>query len=1460
MRHSFTTTTKTTFIIQLTAVFFLLLPASIFAQISGRIFKDFNANGTFDSGNSYKEVGQSGVIVNAYSPTGALTVSYTGGGNVTNNTGEYAVSGGTIGQIRLEFILPDNYTFATNGLQGGSTVMFPTAATQNLAVYYPIEFNNQSNPYIAVPHFINGTYNNTTSSPYPSLFSFPYKNSGNVTGGFNLYQPDTIPNTKAIIGQLGATWGTAYQRATKTLYSSAVLRRFCGFGPLGTGGIYKTDMSNPSSNTGASAFIDVTQIGIPTGIDPRTANSCNSLATAVDAPAHDTAAANLVGKIGIGGIEYDEARNTLWLINLNDRKLYGIQNLNPSVTPTASDVIGGFTVTLPNGYTVTDGVLRPWAIKVYKGFLYIGAVADGSANINPYDINNLKGYVLKFDPNNPTVGFSVEYDFSFDYVKAGYGQYVGQWLCWLTAGYNTGTYWNDQPILSDIEFDVDGSLILGILSRGGLQNGSLNNNQIACNVQLEETPASGDLLRACKTATGYVLSGNAGCTTTIPSNVIVDGDNDPAPPNSYVYEYYWGEHGPTDSNDAFNESALGALAFLPGSGQVMTTAMDPENFHSGGVITLDNTTGGDVERYNLYYSQQNGVTTATMAKAIGLGDIEVISNTPSMEIGNRVFMDSNSNGIQDAGEMGIAGVTVLLKKLVAGNYVDVASCVTDADGNYYFSSAAGTSVAGITYNCSDLTPNAQFKLYVPITLQGKTLTLKDADNSSNGNNRDSDADEFGVIGFSTGNIGENNHSFDIGYKIVNPINSCSVAPSGPSANSCSTLPRLMATPIYVNGNSLANGTSATQNGLAIFNETNFGENTPPQKNINSSQIGSVWGVAYKEQNNTLYTSAFLKRHMGLGPNGTGAIYYTNPTLSAPIATLFIDLSTLGVNTGANPRVPTAGAVDHANELPANTTEPSWDVATFDLVGKLSLGGLDISQDGTKMYVMNLKERELVVLDISTNTPSLIGKYAIPDPGCSNGDFRPWAVKAHQGKVYVGVVCSAETSQLTTDLSATVLEFNGSTFCQIFNIPLNYPRGVAGGAAGQLNDPAEWKPWTNTWQSVSATFNSNGTVIYPQPILSDIEFDMDGSMILAFLDRNGHQTGVLNYKPDISSTETFVGQSAGDLLRVGLINGTYQLENNGQINGVQAQTPDCWNPSNPPLSGKDNQQGPGGGEYYWSDNYAYNPCNTAGTGSGIHQEISFGGLAFVPGSGEIAITGMDPTETANSGGISWFNNSTGKRRIDETSPFDLTKHGYRIYDQNLQGGFGKAAGLGDIEVFCANACNLASTIVPTHVTCKGGNNGAANLSITGANGAVSFIWSNAATTEDLNNIIAGIYAVTIADAICSVTNSVTITAPSTAINAGTDQLLVCSGSVAPTIAALGAAPNGQNWYVVNQPNGANALVNSTGNVTNLTVAGDYIFELRSDIDSTCKDDVKVTIPTCIVPCPNPNCATLSVKKM
>ncbi len=116
--------------------------------------------------------------------------------------------------------------------------------------------------------------------------------------------------------------------------------------------------------------------------------------------------------------------------------------------------------------------------------------------------------------------------------------------------------------------------------------------------------------------------------------------------------------------------------------------------------------------------------------------------TPLGSIGDKVFNDANGNGIQDAGELGITGVTVQLKNS-AGTVI--ATTNTDANGNYLFSGLAA----------------GNYSVVFPLTLNGSALTTS---NVGADDNIDSDADQAtGATGTISLAAGQNITNVDAGY-------------------------------------------------------------------------------------------------------------------------------------------------------------------------------------------------------------------------------------------------------------------------------------------------------------------------------------------------------------------------------------------------------------------------------------------------------------------------------------------------------------------------------------------------------------------------------------------------------------------------------------------------------------------------------------------------------------------------
>jgi hypothetical protein len=573
----------------------------------------------------------------------------------------------------------------------------------------------------------------------------------------------------------------------------------------------------------------------------------------------------------------------------------------------------------------------------------------------------------------------------------------------------------------------------------------------------------------------------------------------------------------------------------------------------------------------------------------------------SGQTGGTVFNDYNADGIQQAGEtVGLLGVTVSAYDC-NGNIVGTTT--TDVDGNYLFTSI----------------PNGAY----PIRVEFSGLPAVYSQGTPNG------SDGRTTVQFVSA------ADCDIDLGVLNPQDYCQANPK-------------IVLPCYVVGDP-QHPDSATDGALVGVNYDMAGSNT---YYATIPQLGTVWGTAYKKSNNTVYSAAFVKRHSGLGPDGLGAIYQTN--IISNTTSLFANVTALGVNLG--------NISSNTTRVLGAKTAANADPEAFAKAGKVGMGDIDISEDGSTLYFVNLFERKLHSINIAN--PTTAPGVDIPNPGCNGGEFRPWALKVYQGKVYVGVVCDAGTSQSKSDLRAYVYAYDitSGTFntTPVFDFPLTYPKGFAiGGTAGLIR--TGWYPWTDDFSTllangfVSADPVVGGTIIYPTPVLSDIEFDTDGSMVFGFMDRIGMQLGAQQL--GVNGTGVFSIAVGGDILRAYSKGGTFVLENNGKAGPASGYGPD-------------NNQGPGFGEFY-NDDFSY-------FGTLAHSENSQGALAIRPGSGETVYTAMDPvSDVANSGGVRKVSNTTG-----------LATGAYTVVSGfGANGLFDKAQSLGDIELGCASPTYL-----------------------------------------------------------------------------------------------------------------------------------------------------------------------------
>lgn len=549
-------------------------------------------------------------------------------------------------------------------------------------------------PVVGIPHYVNGPSSGSNQPGFVAVSYMPNSGSSSLSSGASAV------NTLATFGQIGSSWGGVYDSRFNTFYSAAALKRHSGYGPNGSGAIYT--ISGNAASPSVSLLIDLDGLSGPlpsgssTTINTGAASDHGDLGS-LNTPGNDNPAFGLAGMNSLGDIELSPNKTKLYVINAAGRELIEINITNPA-TPSITKVYPITSTT--TGVSAEDGELRPWGLEIGNdGSIYVGVVATAE-NVTPLTpttsgpINlssttsresianrgKLKGYVFKLNTTTGNFSQSVVIDLNYLRGNPGVGSVnTAEWVPWYndyTNGFpNIGDGYFQiypQPIVADMEIVDDGSMLISLMDRFGLQTGSEGNSKPGTNGFDERGRTTGDIVKVA--ATGSTWS------STINTN-----------------------YGDIMSN-LENEAAVGGIAYKSGTNEFIGVAVDPVSASSNGlsVIALNGSALIDNQDIVAFNGGAGVITNQLIAsKGLALGDVEIgfagaaPCSLADITISNPGACNSNGTNGNSSDDYFTADITVTFYTAPSTGTLDLTGDVLSGGGA--ISVPVATAGVGPTY-------------------------------------------------------------------------------------------------------------------------------------------------------------------------------------------------------------------------------------------------------------------------------------------------------------------------------------------------------------------------------------------------------------------------------------------------------------------------------------------------------------------------------------------------------------------------------------------------------------------------------------------------------------------------------------------------------------------------------------------------------------------------------------------
>ncbi|MEV4776959.1 SdrD B-like domain-containing protein [Microbacterium sp. LWH12-1.2] len=678
--------------------------------ISVTVVQDANVNRTHDG----LDVALSGVQVRIHDIDGEfITVETDGDGVATLAAAENTLVGG---RYRIEVVNPNASIYSEAQIADGHS-----GAEFAPAVSF-VDVRNGADTAFSVGYVDYTTLGVDGARLYSAVLPndiWPEQNNGVEVYGID-YKLNGSASQITSTNTIGAVYGIGIDSENLDLYAGAYAKRGSLYGPGGSGAIYRV-------NTVTGDWEIYTTVADAGG----TEHDLGPMNPADGFVHHDFDFRTAVGREALGDVDVTPDNRFLTTINLNTEELvvYPVQEaLNPAPLQTLQ-------IAAPD---TCESDWAPMGLGQREGNLFVGAVCG----------SDMESYVLEYErAEDGTVGATpisvVQGQVSETVPRAGQnGPFGGSlhsscdpvdWRVWtddvpqlcINGGLNAPAvgWWPQfvvpQPMLGDVEFVENGEMVLSFRDRSGDQYGL-----------------------------GMYVGQKEGDTPSY-GNVVATGDLVAFAEDVTALDFANPAHDFSDTGAFHAQAAFSGVATVPGSGTIVSNTMDATGaINSNGLRAYDVNTG---------QNRGNALVTTAFFKGMGLADLEALVLEQTQQIGNRIWSDTDQDGVQGPTEGGIAGIQVSLYD-VDGNVV--ATTETDANGEYWFDTADGL-LPDTEYEVR-LDRASDFEAGGPLAGYSPTEFGAGPNRGIDSNGEVSDADIV-FASVTTPAAGVNDHSIDFGF-------------------------------------------------------------------------------------------------------------------------------------------------------------------------------------------------------------------------------------------------------------------------------------------------------------------------------------------------------------------------------------------------------------------------------------------------------------------------------------------------------------------------------------------------------------------------------------------------------------------------------------------------------------------------------------------------------------------------